>query len=482
MITQKTSKTALIVGVLCLWHATSAFAQNLLVNGDFEAGNAGFTSDYSFVRLDSGLLTYDIIQDPSQSHFLGASFGDHTSGGGLMFAANGGSDTDRVVWRQVVSVVENTSYQFSGWAAPAVGPSDPDPSRISISINSSRIRPDLQLSNPPGNWNHFSTIWKSDTSSVATIELRLETTEQGGNDPALDDLRFEVAAQQISGFASIVAPAPAGLIGWWSGDGNVNDLAANDDGVPTNISFASGQVGPAFRFLGTDSYVRVPNQPAFNAITNITLECWVLNDPIKPFRRLLTLTPDWVRLALDENAFPTFTVAGVAGNQVISVRGDNPVTANAWHHIAGTFDGLSTRLYLDGAIVAVQATSSGTANAGAAPEVYINYLQTGEVGGLIDEAAIYNRALTAEEIRAHFVAGSAGMAKLPVFTAIELSFPGTARISIKGQAGKVVAIQSSPNFLDWVTLATDPNLTGTVNYIDSSAGSFSHRFYRAVAQ
>ncbi|MDA1277521.1 MAG: LamG domain-containing protein, partial [Verrucomicrobia bacterium] len=353
--------------------------------------------------------------------------------------------------------------------------------RRAISINGSPITPSIQLSNPPGKWQYFGTTWNSGASSSATIELRIETIEQGGNDPALDDLSFEVASQHIIGFSSKVAAAPAGLIGWWPGDGNTSDLSGDDDGVPTNIGFSSGHVGPAFQFLGTNSFVRVPNQPAFNAITNITLGCWFWNDPIRPFRRLLTLTPDWVRLDLDESAQPSFSVASAAGGDVFSVQGGNPVTPNSWHHIAGTFDGKTAALYVDGVLVATQTGLHGTDSSGAAPEFYINFLQTGEVGGLIDEAAIYGRALSADEIWAQFAAGSAGMAKAPVFSAIAPSFPGNVRLSIKGQAGKAVTIQSSTDLLDWVTLTTDPNLKGTVNFIDSSAGTVGHRFYRAVS-
>ena len=119
MKTRKPFETTLIVGVLCLFHTTLALGQNLLVNGDFEAGNSGFTSEYRFVRLDTGLLTYDVFRKSIDSHFLGLSFGDHTSGKGLMFGANGGNDTNRVLWKQTVQIVENTAYQFSGWATPS---------------------------------------------------------------------------------------------------------------------------------------------------------------------------------------------------------------------------------------------------------------------------------------------------------------------------------------------------------------------------
>jgi hypothetical protein len=481
MKTRKPFETTLIVGVLCLFHTTLALGQNLLVNGDFEAGNSGFTSEYRFVRLDTGLLTYDVFRKSIDSHFLGLSFGDHTSGKGLMFGANGGNDTNRVLWKQTVQIVENTDYQFSGWATPSIGPNDPDPSRVSVRINGNLINPSFQLSNPPGKWQYFSTTWDSGASATATIELRLETIEQGGNDLALDDLRFEVASQQISGFSSKVVAAPAGLIGWWAGDGNAKDVVGFNDGVATSIGYASGKVGQAFRFVGTNSFIRVPNQPAFNTISNLSLECWFWNDQAKPFRRLMTFTPDWAILSLDDKARPKFAVA-IAAAEWLNVLASDPVMPNTWHHVAGTFDGQSTRLYLDGVLLAVVNSPSKLLNDGASPEVYINFIRTGEVAGLIDEAAIYNRALTPAEIQSHFAAGSAGMIRLPRFSEIGVFFPGIARFRLDGRSGIPIRIESSTDLINWSPMATNANFTGTISISDSSAGEFSHRFYRAITQ
>jgi hypothetical protein len=96
------TKSTFITGVFCLCQA-AALGQNLLVNGSFEAGNTGFTGDYTFASTGSGSGHYDIVRNPRDSHGGAASFGDHTSGTGLMLVANGASDTNRAFWRQTVS-------------------------------------------------------------------------------------------------------------------------------------------------------------------------------------------------------------------------------------------------------------------------------------------------------------------------------------------------------------------------------------------
>jgi hypothetical protein len=102
------------------------------------------------------------------------------------------------------------------------------------------------------------------------------------------------------------------------------------------------------------------------------------------------------------------------------------------------------------------------------------------MNGLIDEVAIYNRALTAAEIQSHFTAGRAGMCKAPVFAGIETLFPGVARLSIKGQAGKDLDIFGSTDLVNWVLLTRVSNPKGAVRVDDAAAGPFRHRFYRAV--
>ena len=85
----------------------------LLSNGDFEAGNTGYASDYTHSPGNTQPEgTYDVVHDPQHSHPRGASFADHTSGTGLMLVANGAADTTRAVWGQSVAVTTHTTYTY----------------------------------------------------------------------------------------------------------------------------------------------------------------------------------------------------------------------------------------------------------------------------------------------------------------------------------------------------------------------------------
>jgi hypothetical protein len=88
-----------------------------------------------------------------------------------------------------------------------------------------------------------------------------------------------------------------------------------------------------------------------------------------------------------------------------------PVSLNTWHHYASTWDGATVRLYVDGGQIAswpstgqFYQTSSGEGIGcfhvpqNGMPDVNIS----GFFSGVIDEVAIYRRALSAAEIASYY--------------------------------------------------------------------------------
>jgi hypothetical protein len=91
----------------------------------------------------------------------------------------------------------------------------------------------------------------------------------------------------------------------------------------------------------------------------------------------------------------------------------------AWHHIAGTYDGMTVRLYVDGMEVGSGTPASGSIRYGLSTSndlTFGRYDNTGcgfnySYGGLLDEVEIFNRALSAAEIQTLVGAGSSGKCK-----------------------------------------------------------------------
>jgi hypothetical protein len=104
------------------------------------------------------------------------------------------------------------------------------------------------------------------------------------------------------------------------------------------------------------------------------------------------------------------------------------------------------------------------------------------VGGFanpIDAAIIENRIYVVE------YGGSRGIWEVTVPRRMtiegELASGGEFRLTIAGESGSSIVIQTSTNLSTWLDLTNLLNSTGTVEFNDSTPGNFGRRFYRAAS-
>src|SRR6185312_6890902 len=185
----------------------------------------------------------------------------------------------------------------------------------------------------------------------------------------------------------------------------------------------------------------------------------------------------------------TFQVDDVLNNFAVIAT---PVQNNQWNHFAATFDMASgaMKLYVNGAL-AVQTNTSivpiGAMDPGWNPGIGIGN-QSGTTArtsfdGLIDDAAVYSRALSASEIQSIFSAGAAGKAGLvqapPVPPRLSLKpQSGGMQLTIGGVAGSSYEILTSTNLKSWVVW-TQVDSTGTNSIVDTNSTTLRRNFYRA---
>lgn len=102
---------------LLLMLSTTASAQNnIIVNGDFEAGNTGFFTDYIYEPTYGMLAGRYCVDNTVNGHGENNSFLPPSGSSGKYMIVNGfgGNDNqNKVVWRQSVIVTSNTWYTFS---------------------------------------------------------------------------------------------------------------------------------------------------------------------------------------------------------------------------------------------------------------------------------------------------------------------------------------------------------------------------------
>ena len=77
------------------------------------------------------------------------------------------------------------------------------------------------------------------------------------------------------GFSLGAIQRPSGLVSWWPGDGNTNDIVGDNDGALTgDATFAPGMVVQAFSFDVTGDSVLVPDSADLNITGDVTVELW----------------------------------------------------------------------------------------------------------------------------------------------------------------------------------------------------------------
>jgi len=186
-------RLALAATAAALAMAPAAGASELLANGTFEAGNADFHSDYAYMVGNFwGEGTYGVDNNPHDGHDLFSSYGDHTSGQGLMMVVNGTGTENAVVWGQdAFGVVQNSEYTFSFWMASA----HPDsPAQLAARINGDWLVGEAQATSATGVWTQYSYTWNSGGATSANVELINRNLAYQGNDFTLDDISFSGAA------------------------------------------------------------------------------------------------------------------------------------------------------------------------------------------------------------------------------------------------------------------------------------------------
>ncbi len=175
-----------LVALTSLVAAAAGANANLLTNGNFEAGNTGFSSDYQYsaANVSPYIGQYGVTSSSfAWTNFWGTVPGDHTTGTGLFLIADGGPNLSAAIWRQTVAVPINTQLSLTGWLA----------TWTSFPANVLRVEVDgvpVTTWAAPGNgaWTQYSASWTSGASGTATIALVPNVYFQPGADVAIDDL------------------------------------------------------------------------------------------------------------------------------------------------------------------------------------------------------------------------------------------------------------------------------------------------------
>ena len=185
-----------------------ADAANLIANGDFEQGNAGFASGYTFVAPNSNLMqvegTYTVGPSPAAtSPYWTVNPAGAT---GNMLIVNGAAQS-LLVWEQVITgAIANQSYLLGASFASLVSGSAS--ARLQFTVDGTLVGAARTVSGTT-----FSTYATPFVAPSSSFTLRLLNSERAamGNDFAVDNLSV-AAVPEPHEWAMMLAGL--GLVGW----------------------------------------------------------------------------------------------------------------------------------------------------------------------------------------------------------------------------------------------------------------------------
>ena len=206
---------------------------------------------------------------------------------------------------------------------------------------------------------------------------------------------------------------PPGLVALWSGEGEGIDSIGGNTATLTDITFAEGKVGQAFSFNGISSTIRIPASPALDvgAGDGFTIMAWIKPSDVNGIHPLIQWVDESpVLLSIGLRPYDDGLLQGCltdyAGNRLV-LSHPEVLVSGIFQHIALTFDKASDvgTMYLNGVIVARRQLSGQVAGTKGDLWISLRHIRQGDwssncsFAGLMDEIAIYNRALSAEEIQ-----------------------------------------------------------------------------------
>ena len=327
-------------------------------------------------------------------------------------------------------------------------------SGASISVGAPIYVDDAYSTGTPDNSNHYS--------SAAAGRRRLAMMgnflmEGDGHDGPLTLNPASLTTYNIN--TNVLTTVGSDLVSWWKMD-NVSSNTTPDSwgtntGTTSQSTTVQGRYFNALNFNGTSDYVTVPDAASLDP-SNITLEAWVNPDVagmdgqstmIIDKARGAAATYDGYLLFYSDNGSYGINslVLSVATPGSPSTRRewvDNAFPSKRWYHVAATYDGSDTKIYIDGVEKATTVTVNGTGNIdGNAYQLAIGKASTDGgyyFKGQIDDVRLYNSARTQQQIQADM--NSCGS--------------GSWRTTADGEAFPVSAIQST-------SLPNTITLTGT---------------------
>ncbi len=218
---------------------------------------------------------------------------------------------------------------------------------------------------------------------------------------------FAIATQTLLAQAPSYVPSN-GLLGYWSFNGNANDLSGNGNNGTNNGAILTadrfGNPNNAYSFNGINSFIQIPNNTNLQNFSAMTISAWVKVNQWYTYSntnwfpivsKSSTATPGYFSYGFNQNYF----YSNINSNQSESPTYISPL--NQWVNCTVVFEATSVKYYVNGVLIGTDFTFVSLGTIDSNGDLFIGKDDPGITefaNGIIDDLGIWNRALTQEEI------------------------------------------------------------------------------------
>ncbi len=207
---------------------------------------------------------------------------------------------------------------------------------------------------------------------------------------------------------------PASIVGVWLFNDGKDDVAKDSSGneneglLMNGPKWVDGKFGKAIQFDGTDDFVNIDDTDKLSGADGkkLTVVMWFRTTKISGTDNTPLITKylsaaekDW-GLTVDTGKLKfAYETAGAGVDfEVGAASMGGVVELDTWYHGAFVLDGTDVKVYLDGAEVATAELPTETPNTDVNVEIGAVVYRNNYYAGIIDEVAIFNAALSEEDI------------------------------------------------------------------------------------
>lgn len=223
----------------------------------------------------------------------------------------------------------------------------------------------------------------------------------------LADFDYDISPHIKCGKKSnIVSSQQDGLIAHWKFDGNLLDYSLNNNygkneggAIPTTNRFDEPEM--AYKFDGVDDFIDFGSSSVFDVRNELTLSAWIKYEGnftggvITKGQQGTWKNNSFVLRS--SNTRIRFLISD--GENTNNIEFPTSLGDNKWHYIVATLSETKLTLYVDGEKTGEKSRTVGPLKVVTQPlKVGQGYVGT-HYKGSIDEIRIYNRALSADEIK-----------------------------------------------------------------------------------